>query len=26
VKEGRLALNARAVHRSQPGVDEADPR
>ncbi|MBD8642964.1 response regulator [Stenotrophomonas sp. CFBP 13724] len=26
LKEGRLALAARAAHRNQPGVDEADPR
>jgi len=26
LKEGRLALDARAIHRNQPGVDEADPR
>ncbi|WP_349998970.1 ATP-binding protein [Stenotrophomonas lacuserhaii] len=26
LKEGRLALAARAAQRNQPGVDEADPR
>mgnify|MGYP000860354533 CR=1 FL=1 len=26
INEGRLALDARAVHRSHRGVDEADPR